>query len=136
MKSENMKIILLQAVLALNVIILVGCGQTDAVVEPNQITESLELEEKDDMETVDINVLFLQENLDLSELRAKGAAQILSEAGCGEIIAYEDKVDGEHAYTVTLINSNGNKYYTAFDNSGFIGPVKDENGTYLYSPID
>lgn len=85
---------------------------------------------------IEENMNFFLEKLGLSENRAKGAAQMLEKAGCGAIVDYEDKVDGKNAYTITLINSEGKKYFTSFDDDGFIGPIKDEMGEYLYAPVE
>ena len=85
---------------------------------------------------IEENMNFFLEKLELSENRAKGAAQMLEKAGCGTIVDYEDKVDGKNAYTITLINSEGKKYFTSFDDDGFIGPIKDETGEYLYAPVE
>ena len=45
-------------------------------------------------------------------------------------------MDLKNAYQITLIDDKRKKYFTAFDITGFIGPIKDANGIYLYSPID
>ena len=80
------------------------------------------------------NRIFFIEELGMSENRAIGAAQMLEMVGCGTIVDYEDKIDGKNAYTITLINTEGKKYFTSFDMDGFIGPIKDEAGEYLYAP--
>ena len=100
-----------------------------------QTTEEQTVEEKE-FAYKEENRLFFLEELGMSENRAKGAAQMLEIAGCGTIVDYEDKMDGENAYTITLINSEGKKYFTSFDTDGLIGPIKDEEGTYLYAPVE
>ena len=82
-----------------------------------------------------VGIFFIDE-LGLTESRAKGAAQMLEMVGCGTIVDYEDKNDGKNAYTITLINTEGKKYFTSFDMDGFIGPIKDEAGEYIYAPVE
>ncbi|MBO4981817.1 MAG: hypothetical protein J6C84_07980 [Lachnospiraceae bacterium] len=85
---------------------------------------------------IEQNKTFLIQELGLEEDRALGAANTLEKAGCGLIVEYADKVVDQKAYSITLVNENGDKYYTAFDRNGYIGPIRDANGKYLYAPID
>ena len=107
--------------------------RTESVNEKSGEKEKSE-EQKEDY--IEENRIFFIEKLGLSENRAKGAAQMLEMARCGAIADYEDKIEGTNAYTITLINMEGEKYFTSFDMDGFIGPIKDEEGEYLYAPVE
>lgn len=107
--------------------------ETEYLNDNEQTIKTLTESEEENM---DANVEFFLEELSLSQTMAEGAAKILEKAGCGKIVNYENKTDAKNAYTITLINDKGDKFNTAFDLNGYIGPVKDEKGNYLYSPID
>ena len=89
-----------------------------------------------DTERVEANKNFFMDELELSESRATGTANQLEQCGCGRIVELKDRIDGEKAYQITLVNDKGEKFYTSFDMNGFIGPIKNEEGNYLYAPID
>lgn len=101
----------------------------------SEIKENTEADNMSD-KIVEYDKQFLMEELAINESMATSCANKLVNSGCGRIVKYEDKLDDGKAYSVTLINEEGKKFYTAFDEKGFIGPIKDEKGEYLYAPID
>lgn len=148
-----MKRYLLISVVSIAIMLSAGCGNTDTVISgPVKGTDGAVLTENaDDIEKEEESMSnsntgagydkektidFLMSELGLNENRAKGAANILESAGASTIVGYENKIENKHAYSITLIGEDGEKYLTAFDYEGYIGPVKDENGNYLYAPVD
>ena len=86
---------------------------------------------EDSTSKVDENKAFFERELELSADRALGAAYAMDRANCGLITGWENKVEEMHAYSITLINDEGKKFFTSFSEDGFIGPIKDENGNML-----
>ena len=87
-------------------------------------------------DSISMNKSFLESELGLTESRAESAATKLDNAGCGVIMKCVDRVDGEHAYRVTLINTDGQEYIVSFGEDGFIGTIKNQEGDVILAPID
>lgn len=118
--------------------LLSGCTSEITASEEETSLEEMELlvEIETEEDYMEQNILFFMEQLGLSESRARGAAQTIEEAGCGLIVGYENKIESQRAYGITLINSEGDKFETDFSLEGYMGPIKDENGNYLYYTVD
>lgn len=87
-------------------------------------------------DSISMNKNFLESELGLIESRAESDAIKLDNAGCGFIMKCVDRVDGEHAYQVTLINKDGQRYIVSFSKDGFIGTIKNQDGDVILAPID
>ena len=75
-------------------------------------------------------ILFTDENAVL------GTAQRLGQAGCGRITEIEVEEDDGRVYVLNLTDQNGHVFHTVVDYKGYIGPIQDEEGNYLYAPIE
>lgn len=67
---------------------------------------------------------------------AKGAAQRLSRAGCGEIVKVADVEKLEKAYSMKITDEKGSVYTITMSDEGYLGTVVDEKGNYLVMPVD
>ena len=65
-----------------------------------------------------------------------GAAQRLEQAGCGRITEIAVEEDDGRVYVLNLTDEEQNVFHTVMDYEGYIGPIQDEDGNYLYAPIE
>ena len=65
-----------------------------------------------------------------------GAAQRLNQVGCGLIAEIEVEEDDGRVYVLNLTDEEQNVFHTVMDYEGYIGPIQDEDGNYLYAPIE
>lgn len=114
---------------------VVGCNK-DTTSKMEETTETIQENNENEVSFVEENKKFFMDKLKLSEDRALGAAYAVDRAKCGQLIDWENKVEAKHGYSITLINSDGEKYFTSFAKDGFIGPIKDENGNMLDCSYD
>ena len=71
-----------------------------------------------------------------SESAVKGAAERLYDAGCNIIISSQLIDASDDVYTIELIDINDKTFLFTIDHQGYIGPIQDKEGNYLYTPID
>lgn len=116
---------------------LVGCGTKETVDTSGQDIETvIDETSNENTEEFDKNVEFLMTNLSLSQYRAEGAAYRFEQVDMGVIVECSVKDKGDKAYIVTLKNESGKEFQVSFSNDGYYGFIKDEDGNYLYAPID
>ena len=90
-----------------------------------------------DQELLEQNAKMLAEAADFSSKYAvRGAAQHLMEAGCGEIGSVEITEQGKNTYSLKITDKDGKVFLTVMDKEGYIGPIQDEEGNYLYAPVE
>ncbi|MBR1845302.1 MAG: hypothetical protein IJ792_01745 [Oscillospiraceae bacterium] len=83
------------------------------------------------------NAALLMETLPFADENAVlGAAQQLEQAGCGPIAKIEVEEDDGRVYVLTLTDEEQKVFRTVMNYEGYIGPIQDEEGNYLYAPID
>ena len=71
-----------------------------------------------------------------SESAVLASAEILYESGCGEPQKIELVNHPEDVYILALSDIDGKVFHFTMDAQGYIGPVTDDDGNYLYSPMD
>ena len=98
--------------------------------------EEFYLKENDVPEELSANKDFFMKTMSLDEDRALGAAYVMQKIGAGTIVDATNKIDGEHAYTITLISDSGDEYTATFSEDGFIGTIKDKDEELIYYGID
>ena len=98
--------------------------------------EEFYLKENDVPEELSANKDFFMKTMSLNEDRALGAAYVMQKIGAGTIVDATNKIDGEHAYTITLISDSGDEYTATFSEDGFIGTIKDKDEELIYYGID
>lgn len=104
--------------------------------------ESASLEETEDAHTEALgwseqNAALLMERLPFADENAVlGAAQRLNQVGCGLIAEIEVEEDDGRVYVLNLTDEEQNVFHTVMDYEGYIGPIQDEDGNYLYAPIE
>ena len=76
------------------------------------------------------------ESLSLEENRALGAAYAMQKIGAGIIVDTANRIEEDHAYTITLISDSGDEYTATFSEDGFIGTIKDKDEELIYYGID
>lgn len=122
-------------IMFLLLIFVAGCNK-DTTSKVEETTETIQENNENEVSFVEENKKFFMDKLKLSEDRALGAAYAVDRAKCGQLIDWENKVEAKHGYSITLINSDGEKYFTSFAEDGFIGPIKDESGNMLDCSYD
>ncbi len=123
------------------IIILVSCLLLEAClsVNKNQNKESDRVEEETTMKEVSVieaNKKMFVDKLNVKENPAKGAAERLSEIGCGRIVDITNLDKSGGAYSMNLTDEKGDVYDITMSYEGYLGVVKDENGNYLLMPVD
>ena len=89
------------------------------------------------MEQIEFNTAFLMETPGFTDEHAVGgAAEHLQEAGCGFISSVEVIDDSNEVYSLKIIDENGQVLYADMEFEGYIGPIKDDKGRYLYAPVE
>lgn len=89
------------------------------------------------LEWAEQNAALLMETLSFSDEDAVlGAAQRLEQAGCGRITEIAVEEDDGRVYVLNLTDEEQNVFHTVMDYEGYIGPIQDEDGNYLYAPIE
>lgn len=90
-----------------------------------------------DQELMEKNAKALEEAAEFtSKYAVRGAAQHLIEAGCGEIGSVEITEKGKNTYTLKITDKEGKVFVTVMDKEGYIGPIQDGDGNYLYAPVE
>ena len=98
--------------------------------------EDIYFKENHVSEEISANKDFLMESLSLEENRALGAAYAMQKIGAGIIVDTANRIEEDHAYTITLINDSGEEFIVTFSVDGFIGTIKDKDGELIYYGID
>ncbi len=113
--------------------------ETDAAIEAEESAFSEEREDinSEALEWTEQNAALLMEALPFTDENAVlGTAQRLGQAGCGRITEIEVEEDDGRVYVLNLTDQNGHVFHTVVDYKGYIGPIQDEEGNYLYAPIE
>lgn len=89
-------------------------------------------------ESVEIQIKeFLMQHLAFrSEDAVMGTAQKLSDAGCKTPVELLLTEDSDDVYVVQLKDQNNNVFLFNVSHDGYVGPIQDDQGNYLYAPID
>lgn len=106
------------------------------IIDRSSDREDIYFKENNVSEEVSVNKEFFMKVLSLEENRALGAAYAMQKIGAGIIVDATNRIEEEHAYTITLINDSGEEYIATFSESGFIGTIKDKDGELIYYGID
>lgn len=118
-----------------------GSGGTETVATVDNGVTIIDNETKEDAEmseeVIEQIKSFLMENVSFgSESAVYGAASRLYEAGCSKAVGLSLVDDTDGVYMLELSDDKGQVFCFSIDHKGYIGPVRDKNGNYLYTPID
>ena len=109
-------------ILGLCIIFLVGCAKG---------TENM------NEDTVEQIKDFLMSQYEFgSENAVKGAAARLNSVGCGKPAGSVLVEDEDEVYVIELTDEKGNIFCFNIEHQGYIGPILNGDGDYLYTPID
>lgn len=65
-----------------------------------------------------------------------GAAKILNDAGCHKIVDSHIEESDDDVYCLYIKDEEDNEFYFSISIDGYIGPVMDGNGEYVYTPVE
>lgn len=127
----------------MSVIVLSGCGVSktteQGVVASSQDTTSKEdeLNVVIDDEVCTSNVQIFMDKLTFTDKDAVlGSVQRLNSVGCGAITDIYIIEGSDNVYVLKVTDEDGDVFQITMDSTGYIGPIQDNDGNYLYMPID